>query len=256
MDLEQHPGYFHQPYTKQYLTFLNPSKSTPENYPDPHHENPQMVISDGNINWISNVEIKPATLSPFLSFGLICPVQLLVATSAILIQIRTLDMLRHERSVNNPLMVTQAKLQILFWPTIVIASTLMDNIYPLSAILTPMFCFVLSFYFYFCIFSLTLYSFYAALLRYICCLHSKKVNHFGKEKVIRSMYWIFYTHTFLWASYTIFTSFNLDHLPLINNCYGYNERIFLMESTRLNMAQRHFCALGSNFGNKLKFFLN
>ena len=72
-------------------------------------------------------------------------------------------MLEQEKSVNNQLMVTQARIHMIFWPSIVIINTLADNIYPLMTLTTPTFCTFLSFFFYFCVFSMILYTFYAAL---------------------------------------------------------------------------------------------
>ena len=160
-------------------------------------------------------------------------------------------MLKQEKSVNNRMMVTQAKLHIIFWPLWVVAITLTDNIYPLSAFTTPITCSVLRYCIYFCEFSFILYSFYAALLRYLCCLHTDKVNKFGRSKLITVVYWTFYLHTLVWTLYTIFTSFSLDHHPLINNCYGYYHTIFLMESSPLEMLQRQFCALETGQGKNM-----
>ena len=136
-----------------------------------------------NLNLISIIEIHTHTIHPAISLALILPIQFLLTASAIFIQLRTLDMLKKENSVNNPLMVTQARIHIIFWPSIVIVNTLTDNIYPLSAIFTASFCTVLSLYFYFCTFSMIFYSFYAAFLRYVCCCYTESVNNFGKGKI-------------------------------------------------------------------------
>ena len=236
--------YLHNPYQDSSLVFLSYPWNTSN---DSYH--PDANSSDTSImNLISLIEIGDQTIHPAISLALILPIQFLFTTSAIFIQLRTLDMLKKENSVNNPLMVTQARIHIIFWPTIVIVNTLADNIYPLSAVFTSAFCTVLSLYFYFCTFSMILYSFYAAFLRYLCCCYSENVNNFGKGKLISLVYWTFYLHTFGWAFYTIVTRYNLDnldHIPLLNSCYGYQDRIFLMESSPLNMARRHLCLLES-----------
>ena len=157
-------------------------------------------------------------------------------------------MLKKESSVNNRSMRTQAKVHIVFWPSIVVVNTLGDNIYPLKEVFSSTFCTALSFHVYFCAESIVLYSFYAALLRYLCLLHTNKVNQFGKNKLIGIFYWIFYLHTFLWSLFTILTRFNFDYLPLINGCYGYYDRVFLMEDSLMHVAQRHFCGLQSSEG--------
>ena len=248
--------YLHNPYQDSYLAFLShPGNTSNDSY---HREANSSDTSIWSMNLISIIEIHTHTIHPAISLALILPIQFLLTASAIFIQLRTLDMLKKENSVNNPLMVTQARIHIIFWPSIVIVNTLTDNIYPLSAVLTSSFCTVLSFYFYFCTFSMILYSFYAAFLRYLCCCYSENVNNFGKGKLISLVYWTFYLHTFGWAFYTIVTRYNLDnldHIPLLNSCYGYQDRIFLMESSPLNMARRHLCLLESANGKTVNIKL-
>ena len=248
--------YLHNPYQDPYLVFLShPRNMSNDSY---HLDANSSDTSIGSMNLISITEIGAQTIHPAISLALILPIQFLFTASAIFIQLRTLDMLKKENSVNNPLMVTQARMHIIFWPTIVIVSTLADNIYPLSAVFTSSFCTLLSLYFYFCTFSMILYSFYAAFLRYVCCCYTENVNNFGKGKLISLVYWTFYLHTFCWAFYTIVTRYNLDHIPLLNSCYGYQDRIFLMESSPLNMARRHLCLLESVNGRNvnIKYTLN
>ena len=244
--------YLHNPYQDPSLVFLSHPWNTSNDsyYPDANSSDSSIQ----SINLISVIELEAQTIHPAISLALILPIQFLITASAIFIQLRTLDMLKKENSVNNPLMVTQARIHIIFWPTIVIVNTLADNIYPLSAVLTSSFCTVLSLYFYFCTFSMILYSFYAAFLRYVCCCYAEKVNNFGKGKLISLVYWIFYLHTFTWALYTIVTQYNLDHVPLLNSCFGYQDRIFLMESSPLNMARRHLCLLESINGRNVNTY--
>ena len=237
----------HNPYHKPYLAFLITEKTKSTTVDE--DINSDSIGED--INLISIEELFTHTVHPIVSLGLIMPIQLLFAASAIFIQIRTLQMLKYENSVNNRLMVTQAWIHIIFWPTIVIVNTLADNIYPLMTLTTPKFCTILSFFFYFCVFSMILYSFYAALLRYLCTVRTEQVDQFGKDRLIRLIYWIFYFHTSAWALYTISTSFNLDHIPLINSCYGHAERVFLMEQSPIEMLQRHFCGHGVGEGKNL-----
>ena len=101
---------------------------------------------------------------------------------------------------------------------------------------------------FFSLFSFILYSFYASLLRYLFCIHTTRVTQFGKEKLIHILYWMFYIHTFLWTIFTHATSFNMDHLPLINSCFGIHQDVFLMESSTMSMLKRHFCILTTDGG--------
>ena len=245
---------WHNPYHKPYLAFYIHDKNISTNLiPNTYEENgSDSMFKD--IRLVSNLDLDTQTIHPILSLGVIMPIMLLFAVSAIFIQMRTLQMLKHENSVNNPLMVTQARIHIIFWPSIVIVNTLADNIYPLMTLTTPYFCAALSFFFYFCVLSMILYSFYAALLRYLCTVRTERVDQFGKDRLIRMIYCIFYLHTSVWALYTILTSFNTDHLPLINSCYGYADRVFMMEHSTLEMLQRHFCAHDMDEGKNIFHF--
>ena len=235
MPYSPHPYPFYNPYKTPNLSFLISTASSSSNDDNRPHENAYSF---------SNVDLYGQPMqNPIISLALVLPIQLVFVASAIFIHTRTLQMLKQEKSVNNTMMITQAKIHILFWPLWVVSITANENIYPLSAFTTPMFCSVLRFCIYFCEFSFILYSFYASLLRYLCCLHTEKVNNFGRTRLITVVYWIFYLHTLLWTLYTIFTSFTLDHHSFINNCYGYYHTIFLMESTPLKMIARQFCVL-------------
>ena len=250
MDNSSHHSLFYHPNTKPYYAFLSETNTiSPGTFL--LHKTPNQTILE-TVNLISNLELVTFTQNPIISLAFIMPIQVLFASTAVFIQIRTLQMLKQENSVNNRLMTTQAKLHMLFWPTIVMANTLSDNIYPLSEVLTSNFCSILCFHMYFCAKSMILYSFYAALLRYLCCLHTEKVDKFGKDKLIRRIYWIFYLHTLVWTLFTIFTSFNLDHIPLITNCYGEHDQQFLMEDNMIHTVQRHLCALQSTEGKLSK----
>ena len=248
----EHPNLpWHNPYNKPFLALLindNDTSSTKSMRENVINNELNHNLIEENLGIFLFQELFTHTINPIISLGLIMPIQVILTVSAIFIQIRTLQMLKHEKSVNNRLMVTQARIHIMFWPSIVIIITLADNIYPLMSLTTPAGCTILSFFFYFCLFSMILYTFYAALIRYLCTVRTDKVNKFGKDSVIRLIYWTFYLHTTAWAVYTIFTSFNSDHIPLINSCYGHSDEVFLMEYSSLKMIQRHFCGHGMDEG--------
>ena len=242
---------FHNPYTLPYLAFLIERKNASG---DPFllPERAANHLLNEDLDILSSVELRSHTVDPIISLTITTPIMVLLAASAVFIQVRTLQMLKHEHSVNNSLMVTQAKLHIIFWPFIVIVNALIENIYPMSEFTTPFFCTILSLFLYFFMISMILYSLYAAILRYLFCLHSEKVEKYGKSKLITLFYWIFYLHTVTWTLCTILTRFNLDHIPLINSCYGWQDQLFLLElGDTANIAKRHICALNSGNGRQI-----
>ena len=133
----------------------------------------------------------------------------------------------------------------------VIGTILTDNIYPLTAYLPVQICHSWSFLSEFGSLCIILYSFYAALLRYIMLMHTERAETFGKERLISIIYWMYYSHAFFWALYSKFIRFNMETLPILNKCYGWMDRIYLIElHDSSNMMKRHFCAFEDSNGGK------
>ena len=205
---------------------------------------------------------RQPVLPPIFSLVVIPIIKLILVGFGMFIQLRTLQMLKIETSVNNLMMVTQAKIHIIFWPIWTLAVMLTESIYPLGNLITPLACHFLKFYVYFSLFSFIFYSFYASLLRYLFCIHTARVTQFGREKLVKLLYWMFYIHTFLWTIYTHAATFDMDHLPLINSCFGIQHEVFLLEKSGVNMLKRHFCLLATVTGtintneNDIKYLIN
>ena len=245
---------FYDPYPLPYLPFLQAQKNI--SLQNDRHINQNDELFEEAVTFISHLDLHTQTENPIVTLGICLPIWFFFTIMAIFIQILTLDMLKQENSVNNKLMVTQAKLHIVFWPTIMIMIELTDNIYPLAAYTSPYFCTVMCLFITFCSFCIILYSFYAALLRYVFCTYSEWVKKFGKEKLIRIVYWVFYTHCFAWAIGAKLLRISLEAAPMINSCYGWADRVYLLElDDGANMMKRHFCGFDSpSIG--MKYLLN
>ena len=257
------PFYNYAPYTKSFLGFtiyndneslipaITSIKVDVDKTQSVDHKHLDTTSPDHYRTFSSFIDIdlyRQPVLPPIISLLVIPMIQLILVFTGMLIQLRTLQMLRREASVNSMMMVTQAKIHIIFWPIWAISVTLTESFYPLVNLITPHACHLMKFYVYFSLFSFILYSFYASLLRYLFCIHTTRVTQFGKEKLIQILYWMFYIHTFLWTIFTHATSFNMDHLPLINSCFGIHQDVFLMESSTMSMLKRHFCILTTDGG--------
>ena len=133
-------NYFHNPYTLPYLAFFPDQK----NFSTYFVESESIENLDSNryvdgINVLNSIELHSQTMSPVKS-GMMVPFGLVFTLSSFFIQTRTLAMLKQENSVNNKMMVTQAKLHMVFWPMNVVGTILTDNIYPLTAYLPVQIC--------------------------------------------------------------------------------------------------------------------
>ena len=269
------PFYNYEPYTKPFFGFIiytaNKSFISVTNFDQIDVDQGQgegkfdTTSTDQESIFLSFTDIdlyRQPVLPPICSLVVIPIIKLILVGFGIFIQLRTLQMLKTETSVNNRMMVTQAKIHTIFWPIWTLAVMLTESIYPLGNLITAFGCHFLKFYIYFSLFSFIFYSFYASLLRYLFCIHTARVTQFGREKLVKILYWMFYIHTFLWTIYTHATTFDMDHLPVINSCLGIQHKVFLVENSGLNMLKRHFCVLSTGGGmininaTQIKYLIN
>ena len=223
--LEPLSRYLYNPYPLPYITFLD--KQTPSNTASPSEKEGNVLYKD--LDLISDVDIEPQISDPITSFIIVTTFCLIVLPSVILIQTRTLKMLKSENGINTRMMEAQAKLHMIYWPSAIFLHTLVDNIYPLSALTSHHFCTIMNMYMRFGMLSMILYSFYAAILRYLYLVQEEMVAKFGRTKIISVVFWIYYLHTFLWSLYIILTGHYAftDHWTW--GCYGWMDRVFLLE---------------------------
>ena len=229
MDESKRPSYYYNPYSLPYVAFLAETMLSDSNTSLALDE--RLTYQD--IGIITNIDAARDIQSPEVSLSIHIIIGALLVCAVFFIQIRTLQMLKLEKSVNNRMMVTQAKIHMTYWPFMVVLSALTDNIYPLADLFSSEFCTFVSIFVYFGYISMILYSLYSALLRYACLVHTEKVDKLGKQKVITMAYWIFYLHTSIWTIYTFVTSPNPAIHPLVNQCHGWSDRVYLVESKYL-----------------------
>lgn len=248
MARSQYSRYLYNPYEMPKLWFFIPNTKSTDSNEDP------VGSEDGY--WIQDFDLYGQPIQdPLISFLLVLPIQLVLTAWAIFIQVRTCKMIKYEKCVNNMMMRSQARMHILFWPFWTISIQLINNVYPMSAITSPLLCQIIRFFFYFGVFSFFMYSYYAAFLRYLICNYTDKTEIFGKERLILYIHNLFYIHVILCTFNTIVYNldlFNLDLIPLMNSCSGHYTDQFLMESSSLsNMIERQFSASGNDEGNTI-----
>ena len=220
--------YLYNPYPLPYIAFLH--KQTPPNMASQCEKEGNVLYND--LDLISDVDIEPQMNDPITSFIIVTTFGLILLPSVVLIQTRTLKMLKRENGINTRMMEAQAKLHMIYWPSAIFLHFLVDNIYPLSALTSHHFCTIMNMYMRFGMLSMTLYSFYAALLRYLYLNQAEIVAKFGKTKIISLLFWVYYLHTFLWSLWTLYIIVT-GHLALtgrfFSRCYGSMDRVFLLE---------------------------
>ena len=239
--------YLYNPYHLPYITFLD--NQTPSNTVSQSEKEGNVLYKD--LDLISDVDIEPQISDPITSFIIVTTFCLIVLPSVILIQTRTLKMLKSENGINTRMMEAQAKLHMIYWPSAIFLHTLVDNIYPLSALTSHHFCTIMNMYMRFGMLSMILYSFYAAILRYLYLVQEEIVAKFGKTKVISVLFWVYYLHTFLWSLWTLYIIVT-GHFALtgrfFSRCYGSMDRVFLLEVSYPDVRLRQHGAVVTGSG--------
>ena len=201
-----------------------------------------------DLNVISDVDIEPQMNDPITSFFIVTIFGIILLPSVISIQTRTLKMLKSENSINTRMMKSQARLHMTFWPSAIFLHALVDNIYPLSAVTSPHLCTVMNMLISFAMISMILYSLYAAILRYLYLVQEKIVVKFGKTEIISMVFWGYYLHTFIWSLYILLTGHYAFTYPWVSSCYGWKDRVFMLEESSSDVLLRQLGVLVTGNG--------
>ena len=236
--------YLYNPYLLPYVAFLDKSKQP--NSISVYEDEKSILYED--LDLITDVHIEGQLNEPISTLSVLITFSFVLIPSVIFIQMRTLTMLKAENAINSRMMVTQAKIHMIFWPSCIILHALTDIIYPLSAIVSTYFCTLTNMYMCFGMISIILYSLYAALLRYMYLVQDEMVKEFGKTQTICLMYWIFYIHTFIWSLYCALAISSGGGYHWVSSCYGWKDQVFLLEETKMDVALRQIRVLDSMNG--------
>ena len=236
--------YLYNPYSLPHIYFLdNQNQSNTLSIPEKENN-----ILNKDLNLISDVDIEPQMNDPITSFIIISIYGIILLPSVILIQTRTLKMLKSDNSIDTRMMKSQARLHMIFWPSAIFLHALVDNIYPLSALTSTYFCTTMNMYITFAMISMILYSLYAAILRYLYLVQEKIVAKFGKTKTISVVFWVYYLHTIIWSLYILLTGHYAFTYPWISSCYGWKDRVFLLEVSSSDVLLRQLGVLVTGSG--------
>ena len=238
-------SYLYNPYRLPYIAFVN--KQNPSNTVFLSLKEGNVLYND--VDLISDLDIEPQMNDPITSCILVTTFCLFVLPGVILIQTRTLKMLKSENGINTRMMAAQAKLHMIFWPSAIFVYALVDNIYPLSALTSHHFCTILNMYFRFAMISMIIHSLYAAILRYLYLVQEEFVAKFGKTKIISVVFWVYYLHTLLWSlRMVVFTGRSASTFPMVSSCYGWKDRVFLLEESSSDVLFRQLGVLVTEEG--------
>ena len=169
-------------------------------------------------------------------------IKLPILILGILLNIKVLSLIKRETSVVNDVTKVATYAQMIFWFTFVFFTTATDFVHPLNEILGRWVCEFGWFITYFFTNIFTLHSFLVAMMRYCFIVHNDKFEKgFRKQKTK----WVFLILSLLipllmviWGA---ISRSELDILSYINKCNGKHHKVFLIETSTVDVLRRNFC---------------
>lgn len=140
--------------------------------------------------------------------------------------------------------------QIIVYSAGLIFVTITDFIHPAGEIIGHWFCTLGWINFAFGGYITIFFSFIVAFMRYFFVLHNAKVEEFGKEKMKNIFMFLFISIPIFCVLMESFEEFSL--FSFVNKCYGKDHKVFLIETSTLNVLKHKFMSFenhgkGDNF---------
>ena len=175
--------------------------------------------------------------------GIFCGVLVIILILGLFLDLKILRMLKKEDSIVKNITRTFVFAHMTLLPILIITINLTNFVHNLPPMITNFICPLIWFLIHFCINLSTFHSFVTATMRYFYIVHTDKVNSIGKEKVKK----IFHAmSTLIPLIVTIWKSMDgaeLDPFSFINKCYGTHHKVFLVETSTLNVFTKSFCEI-------------
>ena len=116
-----------------------------------------------------------------------------------------------------------------------------DFIHPLSEVIGEWYCTFGRLFMYLCWNIVSFHSFFVALMKYLFIVHEEKVDIYGKEKVKKGFLFLSFLVPLIVVTWGAIENEELDAMSFINKCYGRDHKVFLVDTSTLNVAGRNFC---------------
>ena len=194
--------------------------------------------STGENNIVDEIDLYyQPLLDPLLAIGFFL-VKLFVILVGEIIGIRFLKTMKKENGLLKDITLLFVTWQMACHPILAFFDLTNSLVYPAAEVIGSWFC-TLGWFVWGYGVRLALYnSFITALMRYLFVVHEDRVAAFGKEK-LKKIFW--YVSQLLPLFHILLKiAEGNSTLSFINKCYGYDHKIFLSESTTLNVLKNKF----------------
>ena len=219
--------HFYHPYSGEYFGFYSVHK----------HENE--IHSHGFV--LEDIDLYYQPLPEPIEASLFHILRLILAMIGWIINIKVWKMLDKENGLVKDvtkiytiaLMIGSTMLSI-FW-----AST--DFLHPVNEIIGQWYCDLGWFVLYTSWFTMSFYSLIVSTMRYLFIIQEKKVEMYGKEKVRKIFYFLSFLLPLLLMIWSVTDKSDVDAISVFNKCNGNHHKVFLFDTSTLNVAKRNFC---------------
>ena len=201
------------------------------------------VVSDDNLigNVINDINLyyQPVQ-TPFIAIFFIA-LKLMILVAGGYLHVKVFRLMKKESGILRHVTQLFVFSQMVFWPFLTLFTALTDFIHPMNQVVGQWFCNVCSFLFYFLGNIITSHSFISALMRYFFIVHREMVNGYGRERIKRIFFILHFLLPLFMAIWEVVDGTELDAMSFINKCNGKHHKVFLLETSTMNVARRNFC---------------
>ena len=166
---------------------------------------------------------------------------------------KVIKLMKKETSLVNDVTKLVSTTQMIFWPFWLFFSTSTDFIHPINTVVGQWYCTFGWFIIHLCYNIISFNSFIVAIMRYYFIVHVGRVEVQGKKQTKRFFLFLSFFIPLLLVVWDGMEGSELDVLSFINKCYGEHHRVFLIETSTLDVLKRNFCEFdvyerGTSFG--------
>ena len=169
-------------------------------------------------------------------------IKLVLLVIAEYLQVKVYKLMKKESGIIKNITQLLVCTQMVFWPFLLFFATSIDFIHPMNKVLGAWFCYGGAFLFRFLGYIISFHSFLSALMRYVFVLHQGVTKKHGKKRVKDFFFLLSILVPLFMAVWQMVDGPDLDGMSFINKCHGKHHRVFLVDTSTLNVAKRNFCA--------------
>ena len=167
--------------------------------------------------------------------------RLTLLVAAEYLQFKVYNLMKREKGLVKNVTQLFVLTQMIFWPFWLVFASSTDFFHPMNELVGQWYCDIGSFLFWFLAYIIAFHSFITALMRYFFIIHQEKVEKYGKEKIRKIFFALSVCLPLVLAIWNDLDGNELDAMSFINKCNGRHHKLFLIDTSTLNVVKRNFC---------------